>query len=199
MFPSIVHDPIMVLVYFRQNISGSTYFHILHESAVNGDIENFSTSEGYLAEILQGDNSHDNHTMTTNICFNPREFTLFYNASPSQLDPNFQNVSTLTDIGKKYSRESGFGIALIELRLLQADNTLVDTIPIGSMSPLNIRYPIPGNFLRLENISNFKITNKGCSMAGNDKCMFRISVRIVNTTLKTDILHKWIDGACFDE
>ena len=53
--------------------------------------------------------------------FNYHDFSLYFNASPSQLDPNFQPVSTLTDVGEKLSREVGTSVALMEIRLLRSD------------------------------------------------------------------------------
>ena len=62
------------------------------------------------------------------------DFVIFYNDSPSKLDPKFQALSTLTSKGSEFSRKIGSGLAVIELCLL--DSTGTTAHDLGRMKKL---------------------------------------------------------------
>jgi len=170
-FPTAVYDPVLVLVFFRQNISGSTFFN----SISDGDRK----VEENPSELLQDSNTNDSGFPFT---FNHREFNLCYNATQFQLDPKFQPVSTITEVGKHYSRIAGTGVALIEIKLLDSKMNLVSQTRIGnspSEEPLHIQ---------MESLRFHKVEADEESNAG-----YHLSVRIINTTLKTEPLYHWLE------
>jgi hypothetical protein len=81
-FPLIPTDPGMILLCFRQNLCGSTFFHRLHETV--GEVK-YDKDVEFEQEEKIGFDVHD--------------FTFYYNNSPSKLNPTFQSVSTLTEKG----------------------------------------------------------------------------------------------------
>ena len=81
-FPRIPTDPGMILLFFRQNLCGSTFFHRLHETV--GDVKYDKDVEFDKEETVN---------------FDVHDFTFYYNNSPSKLDPTFQSVCTLTEKG----------------------------------------------------------------------------------------------------
>lgn len=82
-FPIEVYDPVLVLVMFRQNISGSMFF----TSAMNND-----TSESITTE--SDDNAIDLNGVS--FIFSHKEFNLCYNASMFEA-AKFQTISTITE------------------------------------------------------------------------------------------------------
>jgi hypothetical protein len=61
---------------------------------------------------------------TFHICIPSQEFTFFFNSTPSQLDPNYQTVSTLTERGKQFSREAGVSHVFVLYLLATASLTM---------------------------------------------------------------------------
>lgn len=104
--PEGVSDLGMVLLYFRQNICGSSHFYSLKTS-----------SWPPLAEA--------------NTCNDTLDFVFYYNDTPSKLDPKFQALSTLTPKGLEFSRKIGSGIAVIEVTLLRGNGELVRDLNVG--------------------------------------------------------------------
>ena len=175
----------------RQNICGSTFFHILNEASTESEDVNEEVKTNFDPA-----NTKDDTDCTSNgisITFNPREFSLCFNASQFQLDPCLQPVSTLTKTGKYFGAKAGTVVALIEIKLLhstyeQVDKVCIGVIPQKEVEPLQI----PKKILRFREIN----VNK-TSAQYNSK--FRLSVRIINTTLNTEVVQRWVgkhvDGA----
>mmetsp|Transcript_25433 Transcript_25433/g.37566 ORF Transcript_25433/g.37566 Transcript_25433/m.37566 type:complete len:1823 (-) Transcript_25433:3041-8509(-) len=111
--PPSVYDPLSVIMYFQQNLCGSTFFHRLNTSIEEEECTPSSTF------LLGGEDGVE-------ISFCPNEFLLFYNNAPSPLDPKYQ-ACTLTEQGKKYSRQTGSGVALIKLMLMDTSETFGDS------------------------------------------------------------------------
>ena len=181
-FPSSAYDPIMILVFFRQNISGSGFFHRLHltdsEDSVQAkeqvDVSDNSSlnTRGEQGEMKKG----------LHLRFDSREFALFYNNTPSQLDPDLQAVSTLTSAGKQFSTQTGTGIALIEIELLDKDRLPVDHVTVGA-SPE-------------EEESILDVPRELISFSEPreqpHKPQFSLRIKVINTTLNLSVLHRWI-------
>ena len=73
---------------------------------------------------------------------------------------------------------------MIEIKLLHSNNEQVDKVCIGLMPQKEVEpLQIPIKLLRFRKIDDEVFFE-------NSK--FRLSVRIVNTTLNTDVVHKWI-------
>ena len=85
-------DPGFLLLFFRQNLCGSTFFHLL------------SATDSHVMKIRVGD---------TVVCV-PAQF--YYNNAPTTLDPMFQPSSTLTTKGAEYARAAGTGVAIIDVK-----------------------------------------------------------------------------------
>jgi hypothetical protein len=178
--PNSVYDPIMLLIFFRQNICGSTFFHRLHEA----NVEN---------EFLREDCHHEPPTIPDDdngmmVPFDSREFAMFYNNTPSPLDPELQPVCTLTGKGAEYSRKTGTGIALVDVTLIDRDGHVVQELVIGQ-SPKEITGMPDMHFdsLRLR-----KIENRYTKEQKDDTSDYRIRVSIVDTALDRDALHSWV-------
>ena len=105
------------------------------------------------------------------------ELTFYFNSSPSQLDPNFTPVTTLTEKGRQYSRQAGSGIALIEVNLLYGDSTECDIL-VGARSNMEA--------YSKSDVSLALVTP---NEPGN-KEQFKVRVEITNTTVDIDIIHK---------
>ncbi|CAB9512295.1 seizure threshold 2 [Seminavis robusta] len=169
-FPRYPTDPGMILLYFRQNLCGSTFFHRLHKS---------------VGEVKYDKNEFESEEVQ----FNENDFTFYYNNSPSKLDPGFQPWSTLTEKGAGYMRQAGSGIAIIKVAL----------VATGSFLPVEekIRFGVPlaelGNNAPLETMRMIR------AKAGDeDETHFegqpaiRIRVGIASTALKLAALHSWV-------
>ena len=86
--PTIVQDPTVLLLMFRQNISGSTFIMKLHH-----ELDEESENRSSLDE----------------------DFLFYFNSSPSKLDPSYQSSTTLTSRGRMFARQAGSGIAFIQV------------------------------------------------------------------------------------
>ena len=93
--PSACYDPALLLMFFRQNISGSTFFHIRNEP-LSDEIADPTLSQDIAQDEYQAD-------LGCSFFFKEKDFALYFNASPAQLDPSFQPVTTLTEAGKNLS------------------------------------------------------------------------------------------------
>ncbi|KAL3923663.1 MAG: hypothetical protein SGILL_001528, partial [Bacillariaceae sp.] len=117
-FPPMIDDPVMVLLFLRQNLCGSTYFHRLNDIDTNGHNPSPPITAPGIASSSNG----------VILKMNQHEFSLYYNNAPSKLEPAFQGLSTLTEKGAEYCRQTGTGIAMIEFTLVKADGGNIDEI-----------------------------------------------------------------------
>ena len=173
-FPRHVNDPCLVLFMFRQNLCGSTYFHRLHEVGVESDKNPMPTLDDCMLE-------------SGNLSFpmNHADFTIYFNNSPSKLDPTYQGVSTLTDKGEKLSRQTGTGIAIIEVSLLNANGSPITEVDFGAtISPQDSELSVPSEQLLLQEVVEFPL---------DDAEKFVVKVRIVDTALKRQHIHDMIE------
>ena len=163
MLPSAVYDPIMVFFFFMQNIIGSTYFKVLSYDLNEEKYSNSNDSEGLF-------------------WFDNREFSLLYNTYFPYSDLPYQKENTITEAGKEFFKLAGKGVAIIELTLLDSAKRPVEKarfVPEGDQTFL-----VPIESLRLE-----KDVDGGPKHSTSNY----LSVRIINTTLKLDGLHRWIE------
>lgn len=87
-YPLFVRDPVMVLVYFRQNIIGSSFFNYVLESDQKGSLDEAKrSSERKIGNFSEG----------IPFYFDTREFSFYYNASQFLPGKKFQPISTLTE------------------------------------------------------------------------------------------------------
>ena len=91
-FPSHVSpeslDSGMILLYFRQNLCGSTFFHRLN--------------------VFAGEVKYDNNDLPSveeEITINPNDFRFYYNNSPSKLDPKFHSCKDVYPVRTKTLHE----------------------------------------------------------------------------------------------
>jgi len=169
--PVQMQDPIMLLLMFRQNISGSTFIQHLHESTEDKS----ARSTDIMQKELNG---------CYKIQFLPKEFLFYFNSSPSQLDPNYQPLTTLTEKGRLFSRQAGSGIAIIHINLLRSNGEEVGQIHTGETGPAITNLHASKSDISLIDVTDEKTLGSGES--------FRISVKIINTTVDVDVLHKWV-------
>ncbi|GKY95522.1 hypothetical protein MPSEU_000513900 [Mayamaea pseudoterrestris] len=90
-FDGQLFDRGFLMLFFRQNLCGSSFFHVLNHA-----------SAALRTPLEDG---------TTDI---PSLF--FYNNAPATLDPKLQPNSTLTVEGAEYARMAGTGVAIIEVQ-----------------------------------------------------------------------------------
>jgi hypothetical protein len=172
-FPSHVYDPLLVLLMFRQNICGSTFFHPVHDTG----------GEAKTIPLTSATEDHIPDAGGVVVDFNKKDFTLYYNNAASKLDPAFKGVSTLTEKGANYCRLGGTGIAIIEFSLVYSDGTPIKKIKIGQ--PANSEdsvISVPIEALRFRSIDHF-------AEGGRSFC---VKVRVIDTSLKREYLHEWI-------
>ena len=180
-FPLAVYDPVLVLLYFRQNISGSTFFNLWQLSSTDRSQREY--------ELDVSTNATFESSAGASCKLDHRDFSLCYNATRFQLDPEFQAVSTLTDKGKDFSREAGTGMALIELKLLDPKcpfSTITDAV-VGQIPGQEFDALKLLESLRLKKISRLEVMNTSSCTT-----LSRLSVRIYNTTLKVEAVYRWI-------
>lgn len=156
-FPKHVFDPGMVLVLFRRNLCGSSYFHPL------------TFPEG------TGPSNEEGTTKTLGLSF-------YYNNSPTKLDPKVQALSTLTEKGAEYSRQTGAGIAIIELNLVDSEGNQLPELPVLT-SPADAAEYTEANSLRVRLING---------EADRESPAYFVQVRIDDTGLKREVLHDWV-------
>ena len=171
-----MNDPCLVLFMFRQNLCGSTFFHRLHEVGWETDKNSMPSIDDSLLE-----------SGSLSFPINDSDFTIYFNNSPSKLDPTYQGVSTLTDQGEKYCRQAGTGIAIIELSLLRGDGNPVAEIDFGAtVKPQDSDISVPMEELRIRQDNG---DNGPVDVAGN----YAVRVRIIDTALKRQYLHDMIE------
>lgn len=181
--PSYLYDPIMLLLLFRQNICGSTFFHRLQGARVDTALPQSTDTEPIATDdwvIIDVDNQ---------VPFDPLEFVLFYNNAPSPLDPEYQPVCTLTSKGAEYSRKAGTGIAIIDVTLTYHDGKTVESLNVGEPPTETWGLP-PGDCtsLRLRRVGNELEIDPNRSVPP-----YRIRVSIADTALDRETLHSWVE------
>lgn len=170
-FPVGACDPCMVLLMFRQNICGSTFFHRLNDFGMS------TTPHVSISSWLDDGGAA--------LSWNSHAFTLYYNNAPSKLDPSFQGVSTLTGKGEMLCREAGAGIAMLEVSLVRADGN-----PIGETM-----FAMPDNknenvaTAAVESLRFRKLEEKGSDQEAGNVC---VKVRVTGTTIKKEYLHQLV-------
>lgn len=172
-FPSHVYDPLLVLLIFRQNICGSTFFQPVHDTG--GEAKSIPSTSATEDNIPDADG--------VIIDFNKKDFTLYYNNAASKLDPAFQGVSTLTDSGANFCRLGGTGIAIIEFSLVYSDGTPIKKVKIGQAANSEESViSVPIEALRFRSLDHFV----------EGRHSFCVKVRVIDTALKRKYLHAWI-------
>lgn len=163
--PFSTSDPSSVLLYFRQNLCGSTYFHPFIASSARDE----GTDE--TAE--------------------PR-FIFYYNNIPSKLSPKLQVWSTLTKKGAEFARSAGQGLALVEVSLVDSfgsphsalqpheDLAVITSDPSVSDDSIKVRCEE-----KLDRSSDFWIEQ------GRLPTHF-VKVTVTDTALKRKVLHAWV-------
>ena len=164
--PAHVQDPLILLLMFRQNICGSTFIqHLHHEGTSDLDAIKVEDNDGEIKVSFR----------------KLPEFQFYFNSSPSQLDPNYQPVTTLTTKGREYSRQAGSGIAIIEVHLLHGDNSECEILVGKKGNIANNKMHVSQSDISLSSDKSPK---------HNDESPFRIRIEIINTTVDADVIHK---------
>ena len=170
---------------YSQNICGSGFFHHLNEA----DTE---PSDSDTTDIPNDGQDRDNEKAGIVLPFDKSYFSLFYNNSPSQVDPHYQLVSTLTKRGDEFRKKSGTGIGWIEIELIDKDGSRVEAIRTGSVQEKNVcnadRINYSVELLRMKRICEGASTGPRRA-----SCHHRVCIRIQNTLLDAKILQSWIE------
>ena len=173
-FPDGVTDPFMVLLLFRQNLCGSTFFHRLNDIGLDGSTPSPSIK---TRDILTSGG--------TSLKMNQHEFSVYYNNAQTKLDPAFQAVSTLTEKGADYCRKAGVGIAIVEFTLLDGNGDSADQLCFATNANETFSdFEVPIGELRLQKYANLPPNNS------SDSAYIRI--KIIDTALNKKVLHEWI-------
>ena len=171
-FPAHVNDPCMVILIFRQNLCGSTFFHRLNDVGHDG-----------LSPPIEQCRDLDEGGVL--LRWNDHAFTLYYNNAPSKLDPGFQAVSTLTPKGAALSREAGNGIAILEMSLVKSSGDSVEDLEFAK--PVHVSdstIEISMDSLRFRKLDVFP------AIWRDSTC---VRVRITNSDLAREYLHEMIE------
>ena len=162
--PQHIRDPLIIMLMFRQNVCGSTFIQHLHyDDASTGTVQ------------LQED--HGDFKLRFNEL---TEFQFYFNSHPSQLDPNFQPLTTLTYKGREFSRKAGSGIAIIEVNLMYGNDAECEII-VGKQGEA-----INSNTLH---VNERDISLSRYNPPSDEHC-WKIKVEITNTTVDIDIIHQ---------
>jgi hypothetical protein len=181
-----VYDPVTILIYFRQNLCGSTFFHRLNESTTEED-------DQFLEEADTSKSDEGGE-----IYCDPSEFVFFYNNAASPLNPTFQALSTLTARGKKYSQSTGNGIAIIEVSLVKkghdtatfSSSTFNVGIPPGSMES---KLSIPSDVLCAKEVNfpdNVGVSQEDEPLPIDQKYLVKFC--LTDTALNREALKDWL-------
>jgi len=166
--PPHVQDPLILLLMFRQNICGSTFIQHLHHESCSDESDAIQIDED------QGDIGIISFSKLP-------DFQFYFNSSPSQLDPNYQAMVTLTGKGREYARQAGSGIAIIEVNLQHGNNSKCQ-IHVGKKADAMNR--------------KLRVSKSDISLCADESAkhhdQFSISVQITNTTVDIDVIHKWV-------
>ncbi len=176
-FPEEAFDPLLVLLMFRQNFCGSTFFHRLYEASAESDPARQSD------EVFMGEDGAE-------IKFDEREFRFYYNNTPSKLNPSYQAVSTLTSKGMDYSIKAGTGMALIEVSLLfDPEEASPQKLRIGMKGgDTDITKNVPKECLRFA-----QVARDDAKMLSGKARFPLIAVKITDTALNRAALHDWVE------
>lgn len=167
-FPKQAFDLGMVLLYFRQNLCGSSYIHPL-------------TSEESYHENECGNLGEDDKLIES------MDLRFYYSNIPSKLLHNYQGQSTLTEKGAEYARLAGSGIAIIEVALLTGDEEDIENVvDIGDANRLLSLKKKPFD-TTLESLRLREIKTES-----QESEPVKLLVKITDTCLKRNILHEWI-------
>jgi hypothetical protein len=171
-FPVFVTDPTMVLLMFRQNLCGSTFFHRLNDIGY----ERLSPSITECRRTKNGGSV---------LKWNNHDFTLYYNNAATTLNQNFQGVSTLTEKGAELSRQIGNGIAMIEILLIRADGAPLDEVVFAEPTRRSdALFALEMSKARCRKLPEFP------EMGSNGCC---VRIRVTDTSLSRRHLHEWIE------
>jgi len=173
-FPDKVYDPCMVLLYFRLNLCGTTFFHRLNDISQDGSTPSPTIA---VSGMLQSGG--------TILKMNDHDFSLYYNNAPSKLDPAFQAFNTLTEKGADYCRKTGPGIAIVEFTLIDghgnSPNELNFAEPANETSSF---HELPLSHIRMQSFAEIP------SDSSIDSIYVRI--KITGTALNREILNQWL-------
>jgi len=172
-FPYHVTDPGMIILFLRQNLFGSTFFHPLttQECATNED-EHFDAADPML---------------------NAMTFTFYYNNAPTKLDPKYQAQSTLTKKGAEFSRSAGTGIAIIEVSLLDHSGNPPESLQVAvSTEEADSVLEIPFDSLRFGEVEKAENFGLDFNEARKQSSPYLVQVKITDTALRRDVLHDWL-------
>lgn len=171
-FPEFVYDPTLVLLMFRQNLCGSTFFHRLNDIGY----ERLSPA---ITESRRMENGG------SELKWNNHEFTLYYNNAATTLNQSFQGVSTLTERGAELSRQIGNGIAMIEILLIRADGSPMDEVTFAEPArPCDDLHGLENANARCRRLPVFP--ESGCKGV----C---VRIRVTDTGLSRRHLHEWTE------
>eukprot|EP00977_Amphora_coffeiformis_P001909 scaffold362_cov176-Amphora_coffeaeformis.AAC.35 len=163
--PTSVFDPSTILLIFRQNLCGSTFFHPFTANSPRDEAAEES-------EIP---------------CF-----TFYYNNYPSKLSHKLQGRSTLTKKGAEFARMAGQGLALIDVSLIDSSGNLHSTLrPSDDISEIVGQLDVEDGSIqvRQEDVKG----NAGVLMPGQDRLSSHfLRVTITDTGLKRNVLHDWV-------
>jgi hypothetical protein len=178
-FPAAVYDPGMVLLYFRQNLGGSTFFHRLQ-----------GTENERMLKTDPSSHDRDPTDGASNLVVNWSSFAFYYNNAPSKLDPKTQALSTLTSRGREFSRSAGTGIAIVEPSLVDQEGREVTELSVAlppGQKDSSIEFPIES--LRMSRVDFPKGESNETS---SSRHTLRLKIKITGTALKCAVLHEWI-------
>lgn len=162
--PPSVSDPSTILLIFRQNLCGSTYFH------------------PFTANSTRDEAAEDSKTPC---------FTFYYNNFPSKLSHKIQGRSTLTEKGAEFARIAGQGLALIDVSLVDSSGAPHNVLqPNDQLSEILSQSRIDNASILSRAVD---IGNAGVLLPGRDRLSdYFLKVTITDTRLKREVLHGWV-------
>jgi hypothetical protein len=169
--PAFVSTPGMLLLYFRQNLCGSTYFQPLMNQESASRVRDLPQS--YESGLIE---------------FEWADFVFYYNNAPSKLDPSFQAQCTLTEKGAEYARSAGTGIAILEVFVTDQNYAVMKELNVVGerIDPETIETANSLLFSRVDE------TDAAATSTQPSPPSLVLNVKISGTNLKSSVLHDWV-------
>jgi hypothetical protein len=170
-FPIAAFDPGMIVLFFRQNLCGSTFFHPLSTTEwTNGP-------ESFVGSSPDAGNLH----------FDVSDLLFYYNTAPSKLDPDFQSESTLTEKGAQFSRQAGAGLAIVCVSFVSVKGNRLENVHAAIATESLCSIDDPSINMIFEEVGDAT-----APAATDANATAFIQVTISDTNLDGEVVHQWI-------
>jgi hypothetical protein len=184
LLPKGVGDPFLFLLFLRNNVCGSGFFHVLNaevgaerffgwDDAEEGG--SGGSAEDYREEERECEEDPDDDGAAASLPIETGAFTFYYNSSRATLD----TVTTLTQKGAAFGRSAGKGIAVVRFTLVGVSGGRV-RVGVGESRGDSGEFGV------------------GSATIGSGRGGVSVKMEVHNTTLNLDVLSSWMK-LCVDQ